>query len=186
MATQTIQKSDLVTGEALLALPDDIGRYELIDGRLVEMAPASDEHGFIEFNLGAELRAFVRQRSLGRILGGEVGIYIRRNPDRIRGADIVFVSKTRLPELTDKFLEVTPELIVEIMSPNDTWEMIQGKLADYFSIGVDQVWVVEPQQRTVRVYRALTEVETFGPQDTLVSRGVLDGFRLEIKTLFEG
>ncbi|MGB2771016.1 MAG: Uma2 family endonuclease, partial [Anaerolineae bacterium] len=79
-----------ITGEELLAL-GDIGPSELIDGRIVTMTPTGDEHGTIEFNLGSELRAFVRRQRLGRVTGGEVGIYTRRNPDRVRAADIAFI-----------------------------------------------------------------------------------------------
>ena len=75
-------EAKLVTAEELLAM-GDLGRCELIDGRIVFMSPVGSEHGFVEFNLGAELRAFVRQQKLGWVLGGETGIFIRRNPDRI-------------------------------------------------------------------------------------------------------
>ena len=105
---------ELITGEELLAL-GDIGPCELIDGRIVAAYPSGFEHGTIEVNLGSELRAFVRQRNLGRVTGGEVGITIRRRPDRIRGADIAFVSADRLRGegiLSDFAIEV-PELFVE-------------------------------------------------------------------------
>ncbi len=55
-------------------------------------------------------------------MGGETGIYIRRRPDTVRSADIVFVSMQRLSRPTKGFLTVTPELVVEIMSPDDRWQ----------------------------------------------------------------
>jgi Uma2 family endonuclease len=176
-------ETQLITGEELLAM-SDIGPCELIDGRIVPMAPAGDEHGFLEFNLGAELRNFVRQGHLGWVLGGEVGIYIRRNPDRVRSADIVFISKERLPRLTGRFLEVTPEVVIEIISPTDRWQEIREKLADYFSIGVEQVWVVEPAGRKVLVYHTPTNVQEFGEPDTLAGEGILAGLSLKIADLF--
>ena len=115
MALQTAspKTETLVTGDELLAM-GDIGPCELMDGRLVLMSPAGEEHGTIELILGGELRAFVRQRKLGRVNSGEVGIYIRRNPDRIRAADIAFISKERSPLKPRKgFLDVTPELVFE-------------------------------------------------------------------------
>jgi Uma2 family endonuclease len=174
----------LITGEELLAM-EGIGPCELIDGRIVPMSPAGDEHGFVEFNLGAQLHQFVRKHRIGRLLGGETGIYIRRDPDRVRAADILVISKARLPQLTGKFLEVTPELIVEVMSPNDTWEAVRQKLADYFSIGVEQVWVVEPKNRKVLIYRSSTDVEEFGEGDTLAGTGIVEGFRLDVAAIFE-
>lgn len=178
-------ETKLITGDELLAR-GDIGRCELIDGRIVPMSPAGDEHGILELNLALELKLFVRERQLGQVMTGEVGIYIRRNPDRVRGADIVFISKEKLPKPTGKFLEVAPELVVEVMSPNDRWEAVRAKLADYFSIGVEQVWVVEPDNRKDLVYRSSTDIQEFGEGDTLIAEGILAGFSLEMTSLFAG
>lgn len=89
-------ETKLITGDELLAR-GDIGRCELIDGRIVPMSPAGAEHGILELNLALALKLFVQERQLGQVMTGEVGIYIRRNPDRVRGADIVFISKEKLP-----------------------------------------------------------------------------------------
>lgn len=180
---ETSSETKPITGEELFAM-GDIGPCELIDGRIVPTAPAGDEQGVIEFNLGFELKSFVQQRQLGWVMGGEVGIYTRRNPDRVRGADIVFISKERLPKLTKGFLEIAPELVVEILSPNDRWQDVEEKLKEYFDIGVLWVWVVQPEHRTVRVYRSTTEFQTLDEKDTLEGEGVLKGFFLPIARLF--
>src|SRR5574341_2659219 len=134
----------LITGEELFGM-GDIGPWELIDGRIVPMTPTGGEHGTIEFDLGRELGNFVASHQLGWVTGGEVGIYTRRDPDRVRAADIAFISKSRLPNKPKRgFLSVSPELIVEIMSPDDRWQDVREKIEEYFSIGVDRVWVVEP------------------------------------------
>ena len=178
-------ETKLITGEELLSM-GDVGPCDLIDGRIVKMSPAGGEHGNLEFDLGRWLGNFVADRKLGWVLGGEVGIYIRRNPDRVRGADIAFISKKRLPHRPPKgFLEVTPEVVVEIISPNDSWEEVRQKLEDYFSIGVERVWVVEPENRAVLVYRSATEAQRLGEADTLKGEGILDGFALPIGDLFE-
>ncbi|MFZ1265293.1 MAG: Uma2 family endonuclease, partial [Anaerolineae bacterium] len=98
-----------ITGEELLAL-GDIGPSELIDGRIVTMTPTGSEHGLIESNLTTELRFFLRQRRLGWVAGGEVGIYTRRNPDRVRAADIAFISTSRLAQPVKGYLTVAPDL----------------------------------------------------------------------------
>ena len=162
----------------------DIGPCELIDGRIVTTHPSGFEHGTIEVNLGSELRAFVRERNLGRVTGGEVGIYIHRRPDRIRGADIAFVSADRQAKPVKGFLEVAPNLVVEIMSPEDRWQDVREKLADYFSIGVERVWIVEPQNRKVLVFSSPTEVEEYGEEDTLRGEGILSDFAIEVAQLF--
>jgi len=179
-------ETKLITGEELLAM-GDIGPSELIDGRIVMMSPTGGEHGFIElFTLGSELAVFVRRRKLGWVLGGEVGIYIRRNPDRIRAADIAFFSKERLPHKPRKgFMEVAPELAVEVISPDDRWEDVRQKLEDYFSIGVQWVWVVEPENHAVLVYRSVTEMQRLSDSDSLTGEGALEGFTLRVASLFE-
>jgi Uma2 family endonuclease len=177
-------KTEEITGEELLAL-GDIGPCELIDGRIVFMSPAGDEQGIIESNLGFELKRFARQQKLGRVMTGEVGVYIRRNPDRVRGVDIILISYEKLPKPTGKFLEVVPELVVEIMSPHDRWEEVRQKIKEYFSIGVEQVWIVEPGNRKVLIYRSQIDFQEFGEGDQLKGEGILAGFSLDVTALFD-
>ncbi len=128
----------LITGEELLAM-GDIGPCELIDGEIIPMSPAGGVHGWIESTLGRALGTFVEERDLGWVMGGEVGIYTRRNPDRVRGADVAFWSHERLPEGPPPgFLDVVPELVVEVISPTDRWRDIREKIEEYFAIGVDR------------------------------------------------
>ena len=117
-------------------------------------------------------------------MGGETGIYIRRRPDTVRGADIAFVPLQRLAKPTKGFLEVAPELVVEIMSPDDRWQAMREKLADYFSIGVDRVWVVEPRNRKVLVFSSTIDVEEYDEGDTLRGEGALEGFAIQVGDLF--
>lgn len=185
MAIETIQtETQLITGEALFEL-GDIGSCELIDGEIVAMTPPGGEHGQVMFDLGSEIRAFVRQHKLGRIVGGETGIYTRRNPDKVRGMDIAFISYQRLPgPLPKQYLEVAPELIVEIISPNDSWSQVRKKIEEYFAIGVEQVWVVDPEDQTVLVYRSATSHQRLEAQDTLRGEGALEGFSLSVAAIF--
>ena len=178
-------ETKLITGEELFAM-GDIGPCELIDGKIVYMSPTGDEHGTIEFNLGSALKAFVQKHKLGRVTGGEVGIYVHRNPDRVRGADVVFISKERGGNKPAKgFLQVAPELVVEIMSPEDRWQTVTDKIEEYFSIGVQRVWIVEPEKRAVRVYRSPTEHQKLSEPDTLKGEGPLEGFELPVARFFE-
>jgi Uma2 family endonuclease len=178
------QAARLITGEELLAM-GDIGPCELIDGRIVPMTPPGGEHGRIEMSLGAMLFHFVQQHDLGWVIGGEAGVYIQRNPDTVRGMDIAFFSKQRLPEGPPQgYFGVAPELVVEVLSPRDSWTEVQQKVAEYFSIGVQRVWVVNPRKRTVLVYRSATEAQELAEGDPLVGEGVLEGFALPVETLF--
>lgn len=180
---QTSEKS-LITGEELLAM-GDIGPCELIDGRIVKMTPTGGQHGFVEANIGRELHFFVRQKGLGWVMTGEVGIYISRQPDRIRAADVAFISKDRLPKPPGPgFLDVAPELVVEIISPNDTWADMNHKLEDYFSRGINWVWVIEPKHKAVYVYHSATARVKIAETALLAGEGVLAGFEVAVQDLF--
>ena len=164
----------------------DIGPCELIDGRIVRMNPTGRSHAFVESNLSSALNLFVRQRKLGQVLVGEVGIFTRRDPDRVRAADIAFVSNERLAGTTSGgYLKIAPELVVEVISPTDRWQDMRQKLEEYFAIGVQRVWIVEPDKRDVLVYNASTEMHKYGEGDILAGEAALDSFALPIAELFE-
>ena len=183
--TSTPTTTDLITGEELAAM-GDIGPCELIDGRIVTMTPAGDDHGGIEHAIDMEIGPFVRARKLGKMRVGEVGIYIRRNPDRVRAADVLFISNERYAQKSSSgFLDVAPDLIVEVVSPHDRWSAIMQKLRDYFSIGVRLVWVVNPNTRSVFAYRSLTDVREFAETDDLPGDDVLPGFAVRVSQFFE-
>lgn len=66
---------------------------------------------------------------------------------------MLFISHTRLAQAGDAPLAVAPELVIEIISNSETQRILNGKLADYIEIGVDECWVVRPEDRTVEVLR---------------------------------
>jgi len=75
--------------------------------------------------------------------------------------------------------------VVEVISPDDRWEDMRQKLEDYFSIGVQRVWVVEPENRAVLVYRSVTEMQRLSESDVLTGEGLLEGFTRPVASLFE-
>lgn len=181
-----VAQDRLITGEELLQM-GDIGPCELIDGRIVPMTPTGDEHGRIEGNVFRALDEFARSRHLGKVLVGEVGIFTQRNPDRVRGADVLFISNERYSRRSSAsgYLEVAPELVVEILSPSDRALDTMQKLREYFAIGVKVVWVVDSEARRVYVYRSVTDVREFQEADRLPGDDVLPEFDVSVASLFE-
>lgn len=178
-----VEKPPLLTGEDLLEM-GDIGPAELIEGELIRISPTQAEHGMLEALLTATLYTFVARRQLGWVVSGEVGFYTRRSPDTVRAVDVAFISHTRQPNRPSAFLTAAPELVVEIVSPSDRWDSIRRKIAEYFAVGVERVWVVEPAARKVLVFRAVTEFSELSEGDVLRGEGVLRGFELPLAELF--
>jgi Uma2 family endonuclease len=145
----TVLSRDFLTYEDITRLPD--GNYEVIDGERRDMTPPGFEHGDWEMRIGEYLR--VKLRDSGYVAVGEVGILISRSPLRIRAADVVYISRTKASEKPKGILEIPPDLVVEIVSENNTQSGMMEKVKDYLSIGVSRVVLVDPRSRTVSAYQ---------------------------------
>ena len=184
MALLQRRQDQLITGEELSRMPD-LGPCELVEGRIVPMPPTNYVHGEIETDVSAALKAFARATGKGRVMGGEVGIYVRRDPDTVRAADVLFISNERYTRRDSKsYLDVPPELVVEILSPDDLWSEVMEKLDEYFAAGVDAVWILDPRRKAVFSYRSLTEVRLLGEEQVLTEEEILPGFAHPVSGFF--
>jgi Uma2 family endonuclease len=178
-----------ITGEELDAM-GDIAPCELVRGRIVWASPSGPEHGIVVVNFAREIGAFVEARGLGKVMGGEVGITTRRGPDTVRGGDVVFMSAERFARWKREgrrgFLDIAPELVVEVFTRSPGAKKLGEKLREYFSIGVKRVWVVNIARRTIRVHRSPEEYRVFGTRDVLEDDEILPGFRADVRRLVEG
>lgn len=174
----------LITGEELAAM-GDLGRCELVEGRIVKLSPTKMPHGRYEFEMARLLGNFVEKHDLGVVMVGEVGVYTRRDPDTVRGADVLYISHERLAQATPGgFMDVAPELIVEVMSPSDRWSEVRKKIKEYFEIGVTAVLIVEPEEQTIALYRSPTAIQEFALNGALTLEDILPGFTLPLNQLW--
>jgi Uma2 family endonuclease len=177
-------KNRPITGEALFAM-GDIGPAELVEGEIIQRMPTGHPHGYIESLISAFIHLYLREHPIGRCLTGEVGLYTQRNPDTVRGADVVFISNERLKRAQPEgYLDVAPELVVEIMSPNDTWSEVHAKIGEYFTIDVQAVWVIDPYLEQIHIYHSPDNVTRLTSEDELTEGAILPGFQVPISELF--
>jgi Uma2 family endonuclease len=176
--------AQITTAEQLLQAPD-LGPCELLRGELVMVSPAGYAHGSIAGRITIALGEFVKPRKLGDVLGGEPGFLIASDPDTVRAPDVAFVRSERVPhEKPQGFFEGAPDLAVEVLSPNDRASEVNAKVQDWLDAGCRMVWVVDPQTKTVSVYRSRTEIMVLGASDTLPGGDVLPGFSLPLVEIF--
>ncbi len=182
-----ITATRLLTADDLLRLHSQGVRGELIRGVLHETMPTGYAHGKIVVNLSAELRYFVKDRKLGSLTAADSGVWLERNPDTVREPDIAYFSaaKILLDALDTGYAEVPPDLVVEIASPNDSRREVREKAETWLHYGVDLVWVVQPDTRTVDVHVPGRAVMTLTEHDTLDGLDVLPGFNCAISDIFD-
>ncbi len=165
-------------------VPD--GRWELIDGELVEMAPSGGDASSIAATTIVFLGSHVRERQLGRVYSSDGGFVVFPGQDRIRVPDAAFVRADRVPSSGEhaRFLRLAPDLAVEVVSPYDRATEVAAKAAMWLEAGVRLVWVIDPRARTVAVHVRGRPVRTLTEGDELDGGDVLPGFRLPVADVF--
>lgn len=174
-----------LTAEEFEKLPDAQG-LELIDGRVRRKAMGT-ESGSISALVAYCLLTVVRPGRLGAVVDSE-GMYrcFPSRPNRVRKPDVSFILQERLPNgrVPKGVTPFRPDIAVEVVSPNDTYDELDEKVADYLAAGVPLIWVVSPVTRTVLVYHADGAVRRLAHTDHLTADPVLAGFRVPVADLF--
>ena len=180
-------KTKLLTAEDLLRLSSQGVKGELIRGVLHETVSVGAEHSFIGIRLGGEFDRYARRHRLGRVGGTDGGVLVERNPDTVREPDIFFVSAEKLPlnVRVQGYLDVVPELVVEIVSPSDSPTEVDEKIRMWLDLGVSMALVVRPANRTIVIRRPGIPAVTLSGEDTLDGGDVLPGFSLPLSEIFD-
>ncbi len=178
-----------ITDEDLLRLPKDGRKYELVDGE-IRVSPAGGRHGEIAVRLAARLFAFVSRKSMGKVFDSSTGFRLpsrRRRMRNLRSPDISFVAAGRFPggRVPAGFIELAPDLAVEILSPEDRRRDVLEKVGQFLDAGVRLIWVIDPEARKAATYRSLTTVRHVGEHDALGGEDVVPGFRCRLSDLLE-
>lgn len=173
----------LITADELEHMPGTDHGCELVKGRLVRMSPVGPDHGRIVIGFGSMLHQHVKLRRLGDVMT-EVGFKLELDPDTVRAPDIAFVGRERTTR-NRGFFKGGPDLVVEVLSPDDRPAEVREKVDDYLTHGVIVVLVVDPDDKTVTVHRRLTPPTTLLDDDELDLDDVVTGFRCHVREIFE-
>ena len=186
-------KKKKITLADYLLMPELNHPYEIIDGEMMPSPAPIPAHQMIGANIFTPLNQYVKAKELGVVLFAPVDIILQRDPLRTRQPDVLFIHKDNLPgtSLDDleglQLLEITPALVIEVLSPSDTKKVLTGKLTDYQRIGVKECWLVSRETRSVEVLRLSARKSEraglYGLGETVRSEAITD-FRLTVDAIF--
>ena len=181
--TTTQQK--LVTADELLRLPRGEGkRYELIRGVLIEKMPTGDPHGETVARTSHLIFGYADENEFGVVRTGEPGYRLENGPDTVRAPDVAWIAPGRIPEGTQGYPELAPDLAVEVKSPSNSNPEMGAKAQMWLCYGSQVALVLDPATVTVRIYRPNTEPATLGENDVLDLGDLLPGFSTPVWRLF--
>lgn len=175
-----------ITAEQLANLPDDGKRYELVCGELSAMSPHGGHHGRVAMKIGRLLGNFVEEHELGEVFAAETGFLLATNPDTVRAPDAAFLRADRFAKVEDVegFLPVAPDLVVEVVSPNDSSSAVEEKAISWIHFGVRLVMVADPANRSIRMYREQGSIAVKFAGDQVDASDVVDGWKFSVDDVF--
>jgi Uma2 family endonuclease len=186
MADATLTKP--LTLDEFVRLYETEGPFEIINGERIMLMPTMAGHSFIAHLL----RDLFQATSLGEALI-ETAFVLVAESNWVRGSrvpDMMFYRSERLreyrqnmPDWDQKPYVLVPNLVVEIVSPGDTYSDVEDKAANYLSDGVQLVLVFDQKRRKVNVYEPHRRY-SLGEEDTLTGGDVLPGFEVPVTKLF--
>ena len=179
--------SSLLTAEEYARLPDQGHLTELVRGRVIDIGWPMPRLGQICSEISYELGRFLEDHPLGQAVSNHSAIITRRKPDTVRGADIAYYSFQRVPKgpMPDGLLSVAPELVFEVLSPDDRSREVHVKVAEYLHAGVLAVCVVDDSNRSVHIYHASRPSQVLSGSDEFSLPEILPDLQLPIVRFFE-
>lgn len=161
---------------------------ELVDGQVIEVPMPSTKHGRICLVIARLIDEVAERGGLGRVMTNDSFIRVQDSPEKVRGADVTFYSYERLPRgpVPEGLLPVSPDLVVEVRSPSDTWDGVFIKVGEYLRANVTVVIVLDAATSTASTCRREAGQQIFKTDEELTIPDVLPGFAVAVRRLFEG
>lgn len=172
-----------MTAEEFAQLHDDYWRFELIRGEVLRMSPAGGRHG----RLTSAIVGPLINHGDGIVYLADTGYLLARDPDVVLAPDAAFVRDERIPtgDAEIGFLELAPDIVLEVISPNDRASDVMAKVSEYLRAGVELLWVVDPERRTLTVYRPNMRPAILTDGDELEAGDLIPEFRIQVTDIFE-
>ena len=178
--------SPLLTIDEFLKLPSSECLRELVRGRVIESKLPTPRHGEVCVEIAARLWSHVRPQRLGRVIGGNAAVITEREPACVRGPDIAYYSRERLPAspLPPGQLKVLPDLVIDVLDAGDHWSDVIEKALEYLRAGVAVVCIADPQKESLAIFRQGQAPKLLHARDAFELPELLAGFRVPVAEFF--
>ena len=167
------------TLEEVHRLPDDGNRYELIRGELFVTPAPRHRHERVLERLRRAIDAYVERNGLGWTAA--------RGVVRVRGSEVEpdLLVRGDFPSAADWEDAPTPILVVEVLSDITRRRDHVQKREHYLDVGIPEYWIIDPDERTIRVVRPGTEDELRSDTVSWLPSGAASPFELDVASLFD-
>ena len=139
------------------------------------------EAGIRVTQVGFRLLDWAEKQGSGLVTGPNAGFFLpdgsRRSPDAA-WFDAERWKKSQQPGT--RFPVFAPEFLIEVRSPKQRARPLREKMEEYIGNGVQLGWLIDPQERTVTIYRPGSEPEMLQNPATVSGEGPVEGFVLEL------
>jgi Uma2 family endonuclease len=182
-----VTPSKLLTAEEYGELPDLGFPSELVRGRIVEMNVPYPRHGQVCARVSFLIQQYLQEHDIGHVITNDGGVVVERGPDTVRGPDVTFISYQKVPKgpLPRKYFENAPELVIEVLSPDDRWGKVLQKVGEYLTAGIGVVCVIDPESKTVQLHFPSKPPQTLTTEDELSFAEILPGLTIPVRRIFE-
>ncbi len=160
--------------------------FELIDGELHILPGSGQKSSAIGSNLLIEIGIFLKRSPIGVVTGENGGYVIRHNPDMVLCPDVGFVFNDNLNQgkVHDRFVPYAPDFAAEVISPSDRRTAQEARVQLYLAAGTTLVWLIDPNERTVTVFRAGRQPIVLDHEAELSGEDIFPGFSISVAQIF--
>jgi Uma2 family endonuclease len=185
METFIIDRSKRWTVEDYLQIEEEV-KCEILDGELIMTPAPLIAHQRTVGLLYQKLVSFVNHHQIGELFFAPVDVYFDK--ENIYQPDLVFVSAPRVSIIQEKGIMEAPDLIVEVISPSNSYIDRYSKKAKYEQFGVKEYWIVDPANKTLEIFAMtaspLYELFLFLAMGGTVKSTLFAGLDFELSGIF--
>ncbi|HMJ90359.1 MAG TPA: Uma2 family endonuclease [Candidatus Acidoferrum sp.] len=178
-------KVPLITRADYEGMPLGPPYFQVIEGDLITSPSPKFFHQSVALNIARIIGNFLDDHPIGEVMIAPLDVFL--SDINIFQPDVLFVSNERLSLIGEQGIEGGPELVVEILSPSTAKYDKGSKKKIYSRTGVQELWLIDPDAKTIQVFDLAADAET--PIATHSAKSVfksalLPGLKIDAKKIF--